>query len=142
MTITAVAVLSVFIALVAGSSLRPPLGAAALPEPVAWTQHATHDAPAHADQAQRQAIAQPVSHQDRVFSKGATPTDKKPFRNTWMTRAVPSNWTAVSAHSEWLALPASFGPPASPPNDTAGVASAEATPVNRDTSTLLCIVRC
>lgn len=132
--------LSVFVALVAGSSLRPPLGAAALPEPVAWT-HAPGDASAHADQVQRRAVAHPVSHEDQHVSRGATPADKKPFRNTWMTRAVPTNWTAVSPHSNWLALPASFAPSASPPNDTAEVAS-RSTPVNRDTSTLLCIVRC
>ncbi|MGD1283867.1 hypothetical protein ACKUUI_25395, partial [Mycobacterium seoulense] len=71
---------------------------------------------------------------------GVAPTNNKTFLSMWMPRAVPTSWTALSPHSDWLALPASFAAPASAPG-AAGAASA-ATPANRDTPTLLCILRC
>jgi hypothetical protein len=137
LTIMIVAALSVFIALVAGSSLRPPLGAAALPEPAAWT-HPTDAVGTPAGEVQRHGFAQSVSHQGQGFSKGSTPTDKKPFRNTWMTKDRPTSWTHWSPQSGFSVLPASF---ASHPDGHACPASAAA-PDIRDILTQLCVVRC
>jgi hypothetical protein len=140
LAIAIIAALSVFVALVAGSSLRPQFAAAALPEPAAWI-HATHDAPAHAGQRQHAAAAYSHSQPEHGFVTGPLPTNNKTFLSMWMPRAVPTNWSAASHHSDWLALPASFAASACPLGGAAEAASA-ATPVNRDTSTLLCIVRC
>lgn len=139
LAIAMIAALSAFVALVAGSSLRPQFAAAALPEPAAWT-HATHDAPAHAGQRQHSAAAYSHGHQVHGFVTRSLPTNNKTFLSMWMPRAVPTNWTAVSPHSDWWALPASFAS-ACPLGGTAEAASA-ATRANGDTSTLLCIVRC
>lgn len=139
LTITAVAVLSVFIALVAGSSLRPPLGAAALPEPAAWTQH-TDDVATHAGEAQRHSIPELVSHQGHV-SKGSIPADKKPFRNTWMTKDRPASWTHWSPQSGFSVLPASFASSQLQPHGHTWPVC-KAAPDIRDISTRLCVVRC
>ncbi|OBH03432.1 hypothetical protein A5696_08225 [Mycobacterium sp. E2699] len=74
--IAIVATLGVFVALVAGSALRPQFAAAAPPEPAAWSQ-AIPDAGAHA-------------------SHDAAPTHKKPFHATWMTKDRPPAWSPVS----------------------------------------------
>lgn len=140
LAIAIVAALSASVALVAGSSLRPQFAAAALPEPVAWT-HATHDAPVHAGQGQHTGAVNSHSQLVHDFVTGALPTNNKTFLSMWMPRAVPTNWTAVSPHSDLWALPASFAASPYPRGGTARPAAA-ATPVNRDTSTLLCVVRC
>jgi hypothetical protein len=140
LTIALVAALSVFVALIAGSSLRPQLAAAVLPEPAAWT-HTNHAVQAHARLAQPHAVAQPVIHLDHGFSSGVTPTDKKPFHSTWMTRDRPASWNHFSPPSEWLALPASFAAPEFPPG-AAHPAAPATIPVNRDFLTRLCVVRC
>ncbi|BBY03936.1 hypothetical protein MSEO_44350 [Mycobacterium seoulense] len=138
--IAIIAALSVFVALVAGSSLRPRLAASTLPEPAAWT-HVTHHLPAHVGQRPDIAAARSHSQPGHRLGTGVAPTKNKTFLSMWMPRAVPTNWTALSPHSDWLALPASFAAPASAPGAAAGAASA-ATPANRDTPTLLCILRC
>jgi len=140
LTIAIVAALSLFVALIAGSSLRPRLAAAALPEPAGWT-HGTQGVHAHADEIQLHAAAQPVIYLDHDFSSGVMPTNKKPFHSTWMTRERPNSWNHVSPPSDWLALPASF---AASEFQSGGVHSAgsAATPVNRDLLTRLCVVRC
>jgi hypothetical protein len=140
LTIAVVAALSLFVALIAGSSLRPQLGAAALPEPAAWTQ-GTQGVQAHASQVQLHAAAQPISHLNRGFSPGATPANKKPFHSMWMTRDRPTGWTRLSPQSVWLALPALFAASAFQPNGAHWVAS-PAAPVNRDMLTQLCVARC
>ena len=137
LTIMIVAALSVFIALVGGSSLRGPLGAAALPEPTAWT-HSSDDVGTHAGEAQRHAVARLVSHQDQDLSKGSTPTDKKSFRNTWMTKDRPISWTHWSPQSGFSVLPASFTSRHLPPEGQVCPVSAAAPNI----LTKLCVVRC
>lgn len=120
-----VATLSLFVAVIAGSSLRPQLAAAQLPEPAAWTDVT---------------VAQPISHTDHKKPMNNKPTNKKPFHSSWMTRDVLTKWTALSPHSGWLALPASFGPAEFQPG---GVHLAAAMPAVgiRDPLIQLCVVR-
>jgi hypothetical protein len=140
LAIAIVAALGLFVSLIAGSSLRPQLAAAALPEPAAWT-HGTQGVQAQASQVQLDPAAQLISHSDRGSSPDSTPTNKKPFRNTWMTRDRPTSWTHLSPQSGWLALPASFTAAGFQPCDGHCAASAAA-PVSRDTLTQFCVVRC
>jgi hypothetical protein len=140
LTIAIVAALSLFVALIAGSSLRPQFAAAVLPEPAAWTQ-ATHGVQAHASQVQYYSAAQPVSHLAQGFSPASTPTNKKPFHSTWMTRDRPTSWTHLSPQSGWSALPASFAASVFQSGGAHWAASAAA-PHNRDILTQLCVARC
>jgi hypothetical protein len=142
LTIAIVAALSLFVALVAGSSLRPQFSAAALPEPAAWT-HGTQGVQAHPSRVQLHAVAQAIRHPEHASSAGSTPTNKKPFRNMWMTKDRPTIWTPLSPHSGWFALPASFGASEFQPGGAHRAASASAAaPVDRDILTQLCVVRC
>lgn len=136
LAIAVLAALSVFVALVAGSSLRPKFSAAALPEPAAWA-HVTHDARAHLGQRQYIAVGRSHGEPERGLVSGAVPMHSKTFLSMWMPRAMPTNWVAVSPYSDWSALPASFDAPGGVAGLTAAIA-----PVSRDTATLLCIVRC
>jgi len=135
LAIAVLAALSVFVALVAGSSLRPQFSATNLPEPAAWA-HVTHDARGHLGQRQNIAVGQSHGGPERGLVSGAVPTNNKTFLSMWMPRAMPANWTAVSPHSDWSPLPSSFDTPG-----RAGLTIA-IVPVSRDTATLLCIVRC
>jgi hypothetical protein len=139
LTVAIVAAASLFIALIAGSSLRPQFSAAALPEPAAWT-HGTYGLQAHASHVQLHAGARPISHLEHGSSAGATPT-KKPFHSMWMTRDRPLTWTRLSPNSVWSSLPASFAASEFQPNGTHRGEPAAA-PVNRDILTQLCVVRC
>lgn len=138
--IAIVAALSLFVALIAGSSLRPQLAAAALPEPAAWA-HEAQGVQGYAGQLHRYAVAQPISRLDHGLSPASTPTDKKPFHSTWMTRDRPTSWTPLSPQSDWLALPGSFAASEFPLGD-ASCAPSEAAPINRNSLTQLCVVRC
>lgn len=140
MTIAIVAALSLLVALIAGSSLRPQFSAAALPGTAAWT-HETHDVQEHAGQLQLHAAAQPISHLDHGLSPGSTPTNKKPFHSMWMARDRPTSWPHLSLQSGWLALPASFAASMFEPGGVQWAASAAA-PDNRDNLTQICVVRC
>jgi hypothetical protein len=140
LTTAIVAALSLFVALIAGSSLRPQFAAAALPEPAAWT-HGTLGGQAHTGQVQLHAAAQPVSHLDHAFSPGSTPTNKKPFDSMWMTRDRPTSWAHLSPQSGWLPLPASFAASEFQPRGAHWAAPAAA-PVNRDILIRLCVTRC
>jgi hypothetical protein len=140
MTIAIVAALSLFVALIAGSSLRPKFAAAELPEPAAWT-HATHGAQAHASQVQLHPVAQPDSHLDHGYLPSTTPPKQKPFHSMWMTRDLPTSWTHLSPH--WLAMPGSFAASEFRPGGAHFAASASAAaPADRDTLLQLCVVRC
>lgn len=139
MTIAIVAALTVFVALIAGSSLRPQFAAAALPEPAAWT-HGTDGVQVHASQVQYYAVAQLISPLTQGVSPGSTPTNKKPFHSTWMTRDRPTSWISSSPQSGWLVLPASFVVSGFHPGGAHWAAST-ATPVNRDKLTQLCVAR-
>ncbi len=127
-----VAALSLFVALIAGSSLRPQFAAATLPEPAAWT-HATPGVRAHPGPVELRAAA-------HDFSPASTPTNTKPFHSTWMTRDRPASWTHPSPPSSWSALPASFGAPRFQPTGTRWSTFA-APPPDRDLLIRLCVVR-
>lgn len=135
--IAIVAALSAFVALVAGSSLRPQFSAADLPEPPGWS-HVTHHVRAHLGENQNAVVGQSNGDLEHGLATGAVPANSKTFLSMWMPRAVPTKWSVVSPHWDWFALPTSFVAPA------AGGAGADfpAGPVNRDTSALLCIIRC
>ena len=66
MTVAIVAALSLFVAPIAGLSLRPQLAAAGLPEPAAWTQSAG-DVQAHVNQMRRHDAACSISHLDNAY---------------------------------------------------------------------------
>lgn len=93
--IAIVAALGVFIALVAGSALRPQYAAASLPEPAAWSSGGPVVG-AHADQGQLR------------ISGPAAPADKKPFVTTWMTKDRPPTPGRLSPPSVGSPLPVSF----------------------------------
>jgi hypothetical protein len=133
LTIVIVAALSLFVALVAGSSLRAHFAAAELPMPAAWT-HVTHAVPAHASKVHLHAGA-------HLVSGVSTSTTKKPFRNVWMTHDRPTSWSHLSPRLGWLALPTSFAAKVFHLGG-ANWAAPAAVPVNRDTLTELCVVRC
>ncbi|MGV7984952.1 hypothetical protein PJP10_10790 [Mycobacterium kansasii] len=130
-TIAIAAAVSLFVALIAGSSLRPRFSPATLPEPAAWTHSQVQSHPA----------AQLMSHRDHGFLQSATPRIKKPFHSMWMTRDRPTSWTPLSPRCGWLALPSSSAESEPRPGIVSRVASAAA-PVNRDMLTQLCVVRC
>lgn len=136
LAIAVLVALSVFVALVAGSSLRPQFSAPAPPEPAAWA-HVTHNARAHLGQRQYMDVGQSHDQPERGLVSGAVPTNNKTFLSMWMPRAMPTNWAAVSPHADWSALPASF----IAPGGATGLAFAH-TPVSRDTPALLCVIRC
>lgn len=87
-----VCALSVFVALVAGWSLRPALAASELPEPAAWS-HTGPEAAAHATTAGAQAHS-PLS----------TPP-KKPFHSSWMTRQRPTSSVRTMPRSTGPTVP-------------------------------------
>ncbi|MCV7092569.1 hypothetical protein [Mycobacterium interjectum] len=123
--IAIVGALGVFVALVAGSALRPPFAAAAPPEPAAWSQGPTGDG-AHADRLQLRA------------SRHSAPTDKKPFHSTWMTKDRPPTWSRSSPQSVVSSLPVSstalrFAPPGGQPRAPAAVLA------DRDVLTRFCV---
>jgi hypothetical protein len=129
-----VCALSVFVALIAGSALRPQFAASALPEPGAWTHSVTHAptvaTPVHAP---KQTWAGGVSHVARHLPK--------PFRNEWMTHERALRWASLSPQSDWSPLPDSL---AAAPTGLAEVrlmpsATADG---DRDLQTLYCILRC
>jgi hypothetical protein len=124
--------LALFVALIAGSALRPHYNAAVLPEPVAWT-HVTHDHPATGRQA--------VGSRQTASSQHSMPATRKPFRNVWMTRELPLDWISVSIQRDWSELPASF---LAEECQLAGAqrASPATTSTNRHTVILFCVNRC
>lgn len=130
--IAIVTALSVFVALIAGSSLRPQFAASALPEPAAWT-HATPTVHTHGGRVELHASA-------HAFSPGSRPTDKKPFHSMWMTRDRPATVTHVSPQSGWFALPGSFGASELAPDRVRWAASAKAP--DESVLTRFCVVRC
>ncbi|ORA84150.1 hypothetical protein BST29_06505 [Mycobacterium malmoense] len=134
---------SLFIALIAGSPLRPKYSAATLPEPVAWSHRATDattDAIAHAGQVQLHANSTCTSHGARGSSWGSAPTNKKPFKSMWMTHDRPPTWTRISPQSLGSPLPISFTTSEFHPGGPQAVAP-PAAPVDQDILTQLCVAR-
>ncbi|OBI17851.1 hypothetical protein A5713_19295 [Mycobacterium sp. E2497] len=134
--VAVVSALSLFVALIAGSSLRPQFAAGTLPEPAAWTQQ-TQSAQTQAGHARADA-AQTISRADHGPATGSTSTDKKPFHSMWMTRDRPISWPPMTHQGGWLALPTSFAAAEPPPVRVAPAA----VPDHRDNSTRLCVIRC
>ncbi|BBZ43752.1 hypothetical protein MPRM_10330 [Mycobacterium parmense] len=128
------AALSVFVALIAGSSLRPQLAASALPEPAVWT-HQIAGAPTHLSPVQPDAM----SHLSGRISAGSTPLDKKPFHSMWMTRGRPTSWEWLSPTADWSVLPMSFAPSRCEPG---GTHSAAAVPAVGNLLAEFCLLRC
>jgi hypothetical protein len=135
-----VCALSLFVALVAGSALRPHYTTNALPEPGAWThavEHVQHDFKR----------VQPVSATGSLIALKArgslrpVPIARKPFRYVWMTHDLPSNSAPLSPRSGWSALPKSFVSAQFQPRGAPCAAFAGDSD-NRHTSTLFCIIRC
>jgi hypothetical protein len=135
-----VSALSLFVALVAGSALRPHYTTNALPEPGAWThavEHVQHDF----KKVQSVSVTGSLIALQARGSSRPVPISRKPFRYVWMTRELPSNWFPLSPRSDWSVLPKSFDSAVFQPRRAPCAASAEDSD-NRDTSTLFCILRC
>jgi hypothetical protein len=135
-----VCALSLFVALVAGSALRPHYTTNALPEPGAWTHAVEH---VHHDFKEVQSVS-PTGSLIALKAWGSSrpvPISRKPFRYVWMTRDLPSNWVPLSPHSNWSVLPKSFDPAQFQPRGAPYAAFAGDSD-NRHTSTLFCILRC
>lgn len=137
--VAVVTALSLFVALIAGSSLRPQFAAGALPEPAAWT-HQTESVQTPGGQEHPGAV-QIISHPGHGLGPGSTPTDKKPFHSMWMTRERPTSWPSLSPQSDWLVLPTSFAPQGHP-SDHARRVVAPAGCDGRDILMELCLIRC
>jgi len=135
-----VGALSLFVALVAGSALRPHYTTTVLPEPQAWTHAVQHVQP-DASRVQPDRATASVEYVIAGNKRLSAPISRKPFRNVWMTHDLPSNWVPLSPQSDWSALPESFAPAQFQPRGAPwGASTADA--VNRHTSSLFCIIRC
>lgn len=136
------AALGVFVALVAGSSLRPPFAASTLPEPAAWSGTTPHvDAPAGSmrPEGRFSAISQPALAAPRS-SAPSHKTNTKPFRNMWMTKERPLTWNRLSPQSALSPMPVTFSPLGLAPYDAQSRAPAGIF-ADRDILTRLCIAR-
>jgi hypothetical protein len=133
-----VCALSLFVALVAGSALRPHYTANSLPEPGARSHVVKEVRPS---QAQPVGATSPLEYLKAGEKAHSGPVSRKPFRNVWMTRDLPSNWDPLSPQTDWSVLPISFTAAQFQPRGAPwGASTADA--VNRHTSSLFCIIRC
>jgi hypothetical protein len=135
-----VCALSLFVALVAGSALRPHYTTNALPEPGAWThpgEHVQH----YSQQLQPISAAPSLSAQQARSGSPPMPISRKPFRYVWMTHDLPSSWVPLLPQLDWSALPKSF---ISAQFQARGAPWAEfgRDPDHRFTATLFSIIRC
>jgi hypothetical protein len=135
-----VCALSLFVALVAGSALRPHYTASAFPEPGAWT-HAVEHFQRDYSRAQPVSATGSLSALRASVSSRPVPISRKPFRYVWMTHDLPSKWVPLSPLSDWSALPNSFSSVQFEPRGSPWVALM-GDPGIRLTSTLFCIIRC
>lgn len=140
LTVALVVALSAFIALIVGSSLRPQLSAASMPEPAAWT-HRAHSVDARAGGLRPDVAVQLADDGERGVAQGSAPADKKPFRNTWMTRDLPISWPHSSMQWDRLLLPVSFTTAQPPPRQTYRAAIDSAVR-GADRSVQFCMLRC
>lgn len=130
--------LTLFVALVAGSALRPHFTTNSLPEPGAWT-HAVEHVGRDTTQAQRDCAAGCLIALRAGGGIRPLAGARKPFSYVWMTHDLPTSWTPLSPHSDWSALPISFA---------SAMFRARGTPRDVDTSvtgpgsTLQRILRC
>lgn len=135
-----VCALSLFVALVAGSALRPHYTTNALPEPAAWI-HPGERVQHYSQQPQPISAAPSLSTQQARSGSQPMPISRKPFRYVWMTHDLPSNWVPLSPQLDWSELPKSF---ISAQFQARGTAWAEfgRDPDHRTTATLYSIIRC
>ncbi|MCA2266839.1 hypothetical protein [Mycobacterium marseillense] len=134
-----VAALGVFVALIAGSSLRPQFAAATLPEPAAWSGTAPGAGAQVLPRGRDAAVARPAP----AAAQSSTPAnnaDKKPFHSMWMTKERPQPWNRSSAQSALSPTPTTFSPARATLGD-AQSRSPTTIPADRDTLTRLCIAR-
>jgi hypothetical protein len=132
--------LSLFVALVAGSALRPHYTTNALPEPGAWTRVVEH-VPRDFKAVQSVSTTGSLIALQARDSSHPVPISRKPFRYVWMTRDLPANWFPLSLHSDWSALPESFVAAQFQPRGAPRAAFVGDSD-NRHTSTLFYIIRC
>jgi hypothetical protein len=135
-----VCALTLFLALVAGSALRPHYSANSLPEPAAWAHTVKHVQPDHSYSHPLSATPA-LKYLEAGSRVHSAPTSRKPFRNVWMTRDVPTNWDPLSPQTDWSVLPKTFDAAQFQLRGAPGGAST-ADAVNRHTSSLFCIIRC
>jgi hypothetical protein len=135
-----VCALSLFVALVAGSALRPHYTTNALPEPGAWTHAVEHDQHDVKEAQPAGATGSLIAVIARADSR-PMPFARKPFRYVWMTHDLPSDWAPLSPLSDWSALPKSFVSTRFSPRGAPRAAFAGDSD-NRHASTLFCIIRC
>ncbi|MFA1704971.1 hypothetical protein ACDT10_18900 [Mycobacterium intracellulare] len=134
-----VAALGVFIALIAGSSLRPQFAASSLPEPAAWSG----PAPGVGAHALPRGLHSAVGRPAPAASQPPAPADntnKKPFHSMWMTKERPQTWNRSSVQVALSPAPTTFGPVRAAP-DHAQSRSPAIIAADRDTLTRLCIAR-
>jgi hypothetical protein len=135
-----VGALSLFVALVAGSALRPHYTTTVLPEPQAWTHAVQHVQPGASLVPPDRATAS-VEYVIAGNKRLSAPISRKPFRNVWMTHDLPSNWDPLSPQTDWSVLPKTFAAAQFQARGAPwGASTADA--VNRHTSSLFCIIRC
>lgn len=135
-----VCAIGLFVALVAGSALRPHYTANAFPEPAGWANAVQHVRP---DVGQTQPGSSTLSA-DYLKASGnprSTPMSRKPFSSVWMTHDLPSSWTPLSPQLDWSVLPECFSAVEFQPRGAPWATSA-VDAVDRHTSNLFCVIRC
>jgi hypothetical protein len=135
-----VCALTLFLALVAGSALRPHYTANSLPEPAAWA-HTVRDVQPDYSHSHPLSVTPALKYLRSGSRAHSAPISRKPFRYVWMTHDLPSNWDPVSPQSDWSVLPKTFAAARFQPRGAPGSASM-ANAVNRHTPSLSCIIRC
>lgn len=136
------AALGVFVALVAGSSLRPQFVASALPEPAAWSG-TTPGVAAHAGPVLPRGHYPAVGRPALATAQPSAPahkTNKKPFHNIWMTKEQSQPWNRSSPQSALSPMPITFSPLRLASYNAQSRAPATIS-ADRDTLTRLCIAR-
>jgi hypothetical protein len=135
-----VCALTLFLALVAGSALRPHYTANSLPEPAAWA-HTVKDVQPDYNYSHPLSATPALKYLKSGSRAHSAPTSRKPFRYVWMTHDLPSNWDPLSPQTDWSVLPKTFAA-AQFQSRVAPWGASTADAVNRHTSSLFCIIRC
>ena len=135
-----VCAVTLFLALVAGSALRPHYTANSLPEPAAWA-HTVKDVQPDCSYSHPLSATPALKYLKSGSRAHSAPTSRKPFRYVWMTHDLPSNWDPLSPQTDWSVLPKTFAAAQFQPRGAPwGASTADA--VNRHPSSLFCIIRC
>lgn len=135
-----VCALTLFLALVAGSALRPHYTTNSLPEPAAWA-HTVRDVQPDYSYSPPLSATPALKYLTSSSRAHSVPISRKPFRYVWMTHDLPSNWDPLSPQTDWSVLPKTFSAMRFEPRGAPwGASTADA--VNRHTSSLFCIIRC